>query len=118
LGYERRLADGQRVVIAVHALLECFSVLTRMPSPFRTAPETAERALATYFRDGAEICGLDPEDCWSAITELARYGRGGGRIYDAVIALSTYRAGASLLLTWNVRDFLLVAPPGLEVREP
>jgi len=93
-------------------------VLTRLPSPRRALPETAAGVLAVYFGSDAEICGLDPEDCWSAITDLARYGRGGGRIYDAVIALSTYRAGASVLLTWNVKDFLLVAPPGLEVRVP
>jgi predicted nucleic acid-binding protein len=43
---------------------------------------------------------------------------GGGIIYDAVIARTAFDAGASVLLTWNTRDFLRVAPPGLEIRQP
>jgi predicted nucleic acid-binding protein len=43
---------------------------------------------------------------------------GGGRIHDALIAACTLAAGANVLLTWNVKDFLAVAPQGLEVRQP
>jgi len=116
--YQERLAAGQRVVIAAHALLECFAVLTRLPGPLRTTPQTALRILELWFGKGTEICGLSPQDCWSAMGELAGSGRGGGRVYDAVIARATGRAGASVLLTWNVSEFLSVAPPGLEIREP
>jgi predicted nucleic acid-binding protein len=117
-GYERRLAAGQRAVIAGHALLECFSVLTRLPGPVRVAPQTAQRTLALSFGDRAEICGLEPEDFWTIMAELARTGRGGGLVYDAAIALASFRGGARLLLTWDVRDLLAVAPAGLEVVEP
>ena len=106
------------MVIAGHALLECFAVLTRLPGSLRTPPQTALRILDLCFGDGTEICGLSPQDCWSAMGELAGSGRGGGRVYDAVIARATGRAGASVLLTWNVSEFLSVAPPGLEIREP
>ncbi len=117
-GYERRLAAGQRPVIAGHALLECFSVLTRLPGPVRVAPETAQRTLTLSFRDQAEICGLEPEDFWTLVAELARSGRGGGLIYDAAIALASFRGGARVLLTWNTRDVQAVAPAGLGVEEP
>lgn len=116
--YQARLAAGQRVVVPAHALLECFAVLTRLPGPVRIPPQTARRILELSFGSGVEVCGLEPQDCWSAIAGLAGSGKGGGRVYDAVIALSTWRAGASVLLTWNVSDFLSVAPPGLEIREP
>ena len=43
---------------------------------------------------------------------------GGGTTYDAVIAHSTWSAGATVLLTWNVDDFLRVAPLGLDVATP
>ena len=52
------------------------------------------------------------------LREFARRGIGGARIYDAVIALCSYEAGATVLLTWDRSDFLPVAPAGLTVAEP
>jgi predicted nucleic acid-binding protein len=43
---------------------------------------------------------------------------GGVIVYDAVIARTAFDAGASVLLTWNTKDFLRVAQPGLEIRQP
>ena len=105
------------LIIASHALLECFSVLTRLPAPHRIAPKEVEQALLQNF-SRAEVSAVDASMCWSTIHDLAERGLGGGRLYDAVIARSARAAGATVLLTWNVRDFLSVAPPGLEVREP
>ncbi len=49
---------------------------------------------------------------------LSRLGLGGGRVYDAAIAQCVAEAGATLLLTWNTKHFLPIAPAGLDVREP
>lgn len=117
-GYERRLAAGQRPVIACHALLECFSVLTRLPGPVRVPPQTAGHALRMAIGDQAAVCGLEPEDCWGILSDLAGAGRGGGLVYDAAIALACHRAGARVLLTWDVTHMQAVAPAGLEVVEP
>jgi len=116
--YERRLAAGQELVIAGHALLECFSVLTRLPGAVRVPAETAERVLGLSFADRAEIAVLRPGDYWPIIRRLGQSGRGGGLVYDAAIALASFRAGARDLLTWNVKDLGAVAPPGLVVTEP
>ena len=112
-----RRADVQ-LVVSCHALLECFSVLTRMPPPYRRPAEEAERLLQKNFAQGVEIPGFGSELMWSCIRELVSLGVGGGRIYDAVIARSTFAAGAAVLLTWNVGDFLAVAPAGLEILTP
>jgi hypothetical protein len=61
---------------------------------------------------------LEGGHCWGIIRELAQAGRGGGQTYDAAIALATYRAGARLLLTWDLDDMQAVAPPGLAIAEP
>lgn len=55
---------------------------------------------------------------WDTIHHTLRRGFAGARVYDAVIALAAYEAGARLLLTWNVRHFISVALVGLEIRQP
>jgi predicted nucleic acid-binding protein len=115
--YRARLARGERPVIAVHALLECYSVLTRLPHPVRVPANLAEQILTRYFTD-AEIVGVTPETAWLAIRSLAVVDLGGGRIYDALIAATVLRAEVSVFVTWNVKHFLALAPSGLEIRQP
>jgi len=42
----------------------------------------------------------------------------GGRVYDAVIVECAVGGAANALLTFNERDFLPLAPPGLEIVVP
>ena len=105
-------------MIPVHALLECFSVLTRLPVPFRSLPEDVNHARHETFDRTAIIHGMGSEVVWGALDMLSRLGTGGGRIYDAAIAQCAAEAGATVLLTWNTKDFLAVAPAGLDIREP
>lgn len=74
--------------------------------------------LVENFSEIAEFPGLSPHLCWAVLDELAVRSLGGGLVYDAIIADSCVQAGAKVLLTWNVRDFLRVTPPGLEIRQP
>lgn len=115
--YRARLGRGERPVIAVHALLECYSVLTRLPHPVRVSASVAEQVLTQICAD-VEIAGITPDTGWLAIHSLAALDLGGGRIYDALIAATVLRAGAAVLVTWNVKYFLALAPQGLEVRQP
>jgi predicted nucleic acid-binding protein len=99
-------------------LLECFAVLTRLPAPYRIPARQAERLLAANFSDSVALCGVLEGDVWAALGRAAERQVRGGKIYDAVVAQATARAGASVLLTWNVKDFVVVAPHGLEIRTP
>jgi hypothetical protein len=74
--------------------------------------------LIESFSEVAEFPGISPNQCWAALDELSARSLGGGVLYDALIAESCTQAGAKILLTWNVRDFLRVAPPALEIRQP
>jgi predicted nucleic acid-binding protein len=116
--YEQLLAKGAHAVIPAHALLECFSVLTRLPAPYRVQPEAAKLALRESFSRSALIAEMSPAEVWSAIDSVSLLGPGGGLVYDAVIAQCAAKAGATVLLTWNAKHFLRIAPAGLEVREP
>jgi predicted nucleic acid-binding protein len=115
--YEHYLANGAVPVIPVHAILESFSVLTRLPATYRIPPEVARQALEQSFT-AAILTGLAADTVWRTIDALSRRGLGGGRVYDAVIADSVAGAGGTVLLTWNVRDFVPIAPSALEIREP
>jgi predicted nucleic acid-binding protein len=116
--YERWLRKHAIPVIPVQAILECYSVLTRLPAPHRLPPEATRLAIEETFSRTAVIAELSPETAWGAIDKLARLGFGGGRVYDAAIAECVVKAGATVLLTWNRKHFLPITPAGLEVQEP
>jgi predicted nucleic acid-binding protein len=117
LTFNSMAADGAEFVITDHALLEAFSVLSRSPVPIGVQPELAERLLKESFGTML-IAPLRPGLAWDTIRHTLAHGFWGGRVYDAAIALATFEAGARVLLTWNTRHFLSIAPAGLEVREP
>lgn len=108
----------EQLIVAGHAFFECFSAVTRMPPPNRVLPEQAHQALWENFSKDVEIAGTTPALVWSVLEELSRRGLGGGLTYDAAIARTVREAGATVLFTWNAKHFLVVAPPGLEIREP
>jgi predicted nucleic acid-binding protein len=116
--FEGRLRRKERPVVAVHALTECYSVLTRLPKPHRLLPAQARELLSTTIVENCELVGLAAARTWTVMEELAARDLRGGMVYDALIAEATHHAGATVLLTWNVRDFLAIAPRGLDVREP
>lgn len=116
--YRLWIDQGAEPVIALHTILEAYSVMTRIPPPRRLSPEAARQTLEENFAHKAVISTVGPEDIWDLLASLTHIGLGGGRVYDAFIAHSVAQAGASLFLTWNAKHFLPIAPAGLEVREP
>ena len=110
--------QGAQNIVSVHSLLECFSVITRFPPPLRVTTRVAEQVLRTNLEEHIEVADVTPADAWAAIEQVRLSGGSGGSVYDAAIAQSVAHAGASVLFTWNVNDFLRVAPPRLEVRTP
>lgn len=93
-------------------------MMTRIPTEDRLPPARAAELLAENFRGVATMIHSDTEQCWQMLETLADRQLGGGIVYDAEIALAAARAGATKLLTLNVRHFLRVAPPGLEIVGP
>lgn len=100
----RRRAAGHTLVMAAHAVLEAYAVLTRLPPPHRLAPADALAVLDRNWGD-AETLALTAAESWRALRELAGAGIGGGRIYDGCIAASARKGKCDEILTWNVRHF-------------
>jgi predicted nucleic acid-binding protein len=100
----RRRSAGQSVVMAAHAVLEAFAVLTRLPPPHRLAPADALAVLDRNFGK-AETAALSGAEAWRLVRREAASGTAGGRIYDRHIAACAVKADVDEILTWNVRHF-------------
>lgn len=101
-----RVAAGHELVSAAPALVEAYSVLTRLPTPHRLAAPDAVTLLDTNFIVRRRVVTLGAEDYVSLLRGAPAEGVSGGRTYDAVIAACATKARAQELLTLNEEDFL------------
>jgi predicted nucleic acid-binding protein len=113
-----RLSRKERMLVAAPAMVEAYSVLTRLPPPHRLDATDALILLDTNFVRGTTLVALDA----AAYRTLLRAAPGeritGGRIYDAVIAACARKAGARTVLTFNIAHFTPFAGPDLEIVAP
>jgi predicted nucleic acid-binding protein len=114
---QRRLASGEQMFLSAHSLAECYSVVTRLPRPFRIPPRPAWEIMRGTFVNRGTLVGLAPRRYLELMDELAASGVGGGRVYDAIIAATARDANVGSVVTFNVRHFTGLVP-GLGVAEP
>ena len=98
--------------LAGHALIETYSVLTRLPGDARLSPELAEKVIARAFPASVS---LPPEESLSAVSTFANTGIAGGAVYDGLIALAA-QAAATPLLTCDRRAVPTYAALKVDVR--
>ena len=113
-----RLGRGERMVLAAPALVEAYSVLTRLPAPARLSSSAALQVLQASFVDQGDLVALDAADYLALLTRAPVEGVVGGRVFDAVIAACARKAGVDVLLTFNERHFRQFAGDGLAVVVP
>jgi predicted nucleic acid-binding protein len=115
----RRLAAGDALIMAAPALVEAYSVLTRMPLPRRLSPDNAWRLLEADFLDqAAEIVAPDAAAYRDLLSSAPGQGTAGGRIYDAVIVACARAARVDAILTCNERQFVPLATGAIEIVVP
>jgi hypothetical protein len=81
--------------VPAHALVESFSVLTRLPAPRALRPAQAQQALLRAFPEPPLILGARGH--LAIILLLAEGDIGGGRVYDAVVGGAAAEAKVRLL---------------------
>jgi predicted nucleic acid-binding protein len=116
---ERRLDQGDDLVLAAPALIEMYAVLTRLPPPHRLSPSSALALVTGNFVDNAaEVIAL-AMDSYRQILESGPDRRiAGGAIYDAVIVACAKQARVDVLLTFNERQFRPLANGDIEIVVP
>lgn len=86
---------GRRQVrLPLHAAIESYSVLTRLPGDARLAPADAAMLLDDRFGQPIE---LPPGGGLGLLQGLAELRLAGGAVYDALIAVTAREAAATLL---------------------
>jgi predicted nucleic acid-binding protein len=114
---ESAIGEGD-VVLPVSALVECYSVLTRLPAAHRLSPEDAAGLLESALRESGRLAGLRASSAWSFLAALVREQVRGGATYDRRILEEACAAGASRLLTLNGADFRRFATDAVEIVVP
>ena len=70
-------------VVPAHALLECFSVLTRLPGGRHLSPANAAETIAAMDLEPLDLPAAEQRE---VIVTLARAGLGGGAVYAGLTA--------------------------------
>lgn len=105
----RRRSAGQTFIMAAHAVLEAYAVLTRLPPPHRLAAADAAAVLDRNWGSTQSIA-LTGTETWRLLRQQAAAGTVGGRVYDGAIAACARKGKADELLTWNPRHFIGARP--------
>ena len=103
------LEAGKGDFCALRTLGEVYSTLTGLPlRPRITGPEGI--SIIKQIRERLTIITLGEQEYISALELAATGSVVGAAIYDELIAQCALKAGADILLTWNVRDFTRLGP--------
>ena len=95
LNDQARTVLDEGAAVAMHVVLETYSVLTGFPPPYRAPPALVDEWLNDRF---AEILAPpDTQQQRTMISRLASAGRIGGSVHDGLIALTTLLAGRVLV---------------------
>lgn len=90
-----RTEVGRHPVAVAHALVETYSVLTRLPEPQRADPAMVVEFFARNFPGNP--LALDAEQLRSVPSTLSALRLSGGSSYDGLIALTALAHGAHLV---------------------
>lgn len=85
--------NGQEIALSGQALVETYSVLTRLPGDARLSPADAARLLNARFASPL-VLGSSPAR--KLPDTLSRLGIAGGAVYDALVALAAKQHGIAL----------------------
>jgi predicted nucleic acid-binding protein len=96
----------RRLLLPLPVLVESYSVLTRLPSPYRLSTTVARQLLHDTLGD-VRIATLSSRKAWQFLGDCEASGTAGGRTSDALIATIAIEAGAKEILTFNPRHFEL-----------
>ena len=112
------LESQAEVVLPLHALVEAYAVMTRLPPPHRLSGKDAVEILEGTLRARSTLIGLEGDEGWHLIRDFARRSVAGGTSYDGLILACALKGGARRLLTFNRAHFERIEAEGIEILTP
>jgi predicted nucleic acid-binding protein len=86
------LKSRAEIVLPLPVLVESYSVMTRLPPPRRLASKDAIEILNRSFRYRVTLVGLDGNEGWDLIEDIAQRSITGGTVYDGLILACARKA--------------------------
>ena len=99
--------------VSAHSLAEMYSVLTKLPHPFRHTPEQALLSIEENVLKHFKIAVLTGNDYTVLIRESALSGIQGGTIFDALLLKCAAKSGTEKVFTLNLKHFQNIAPQNI-----
>ncbi len=103
------LDAGKSDFCALRTLGEVYATLTGLPLRPRIAGSEGI-SIVKQIRERLTLIALTEQEYVSALEQASSETVVGAAAYDALIANCALKAGAEILLTWNVRDFTRLGP--------
>jgi predicted nucleic acid-binding protein len=110
-------SSAHAIILSAHSLLETYSVLTRLPAPYRLSEEIAFNLINVNWAT-TEVVTLTANEYWKLLHYLQQSKVSGGRVYDALVAACARKGKAKFILTWNPQHFLQFQDKAVQVRTP
>ena len=99
------LAAGKADFCALRTVGEVYATLTGLPLRPRITGSEGIRIVG-QIRERLTLISLSEDEYFSALQLASGESIIGAANYDALIAKCALKAGAEVLLTWNVKDFI------------
>ena len=117
--FRRALSGEFQLLTSAHNLAEVYSVLTTLPLSPRISPATAARIIRENMEQHVRIVPVTVTDYLDVVHYLGDTGFAGGIVYDALACRAALQAGATLIVTFNPKDFRRLWPDaGIGIEEP
>lgn len=113
-----RAIEEDELVLPLSTLIECYSVLTRLPAAHRLSPNDAAGLLESALRENGRLAGQRAAGGWSFLHALVGEQVRGGATYDRRVLEEARAVAANRLLTLNGDDFRRFALDGIEIVVP
>lgn len=97
--------SGMDPCMSLHSLAETFAVLSALPINPRISADQAIFLIEKEILQNFFTIPLSVGDYRQAMIDVARAGRGGGAMYDALILQTARNVSASRLYTFNDKHF-------------
>ncbi|HMV43278.1 MAG TPA: PIN domain-containing protein [Leptospiraceae bacterium] len=93
------------VVTSAHALLEFYSVFSKLPLKTRISPLEIKEIIEKNIYPNFKVIALEEKDYKEIILQITSLGLSGGIVYDLFHVVAARKVKSNAIITYNEKDF-------------